>query len=130
MVESKNIFLEDQDNWLGVGMLLYLVKYSCSNLANMTRELSKTKDGAKSAAYKDILCVIKYVLDMKDLGFKIEPMRNSKEPWEIICFSNINHVGDLVSRQTISGFILYVLNIPASWQFNLQKNVYLSSSEC
>ena len=69
-------------------MLLYLVKHLCPNLANMTRELLKANDGTKSAAYNKLLHVIKYVLDTKNLGLKIEPMGNPKEPCEIICFSN------------------------------------------
>ena len=54
-------------------MLLYLVKHLCPHLANMIRELSKANDGANSAAYKELLHVIKYVIDMKYLGLKIEP---------------------------------------------------------
>ena len=56
-------------------------------------------------------------------------MGNSNEPWEIVCFSNSNYEGDLVSRQSISGFILYVLGIPVSWRLKSQKSVSLSSSE-
>ena len=96
-------------------MLLYLVKHSWPNLANAARELSKANDGANPAAYKELLCVIKYVLDTKKLRLRIEPMGNSDEPWEIICFSNSDYVGDLVRRQSISGFILYVLGVPVSW---------------
>ena len=47
----------------------------------------------------------------------------------IVCFSNSNYAGDPVSRQSISGFILYVLGVPVSWQSKLQKRVSLSSSE-
>ena len=92
-------------------MLLYLVKHSHPNLANMTRVLSKVND----CANKELLRVIKYVVDTKNLGLKIEPTGNSKEPHEIICFSDSDHAGDPVSRRSISGFILNVLGIPVSW---------------
>ena len=89
MFESKNISAEDQQYyWLGVGMLLYLVKHSCPNLANATRKLTKVNDDANPAVYKEVLYVIKYVLDTKNLGLKIKPMGNSNEPWEIICFGS------------------------------------------
>ena len=52
----------------GVCMLLYLVKHSCPDIANVTRELSKANNGANPAAYKELLWVIKYVLDMEMLG--------------------------------------------------------------
>ena len=73
-VESKKISMEDQwDYWSGVGMLFYLVKHSWHNLANATRELSKANNVVNPAAYKELLCVIRYVLGMKNLGLKIKP---------------------------------------------------------
>ena len=79
-------------------MLLYLVKYSCPDLANVSREWSKANDGANPVAYKELLCMIKNVINMKNLGLKIEPKGNSNEPWDIVCFSNSDYAGDLVSR--------------------------------
>jgi hypothetical protein len=58
----------------GVGMLLYLIKYSRPDLANVVRELSKCMDGANLAAYKEILRVIKFVLDTKDYCLKLNPV--------------------------------------------------------
>ena len=95
-------------------MLLYLVKYSHPNLAKVTREMSKANGSVDSAAYKKLLHVIKFVLDMKNLRLEIESMGNSNKPWEIICFSDSSYVGDPVTRQSISGFILYVLGILVS----------------
>ena len=57
-------------------MLLYMVIHSCPNLANATKELSKANDGENTAAYNELLCVIKHVLDTKKLGLKNEPMGN------------------------------------------------------
>ena len=61
-------------------MLLYLVKDSPPNLANVTREMSKSNDSQNSAAYKELLHVIKYVVDTKNLGLKIECIGNSNKP--------------------------------------------------
>ena len=79
-------------------MLLYLVEHSCPDLANMTRDLSKANDGMNPAAYKELLGVIRYVLDTKNLGLKIKLRGNSNEPREINCFSDSNAARDLVSR--------------------------------
>ena len=110
-------------------MLLYMVKHLHPNLAKVTRELSKAKGNVNPVAYKELLLVIKYLIDMKNLGSKIKPMGNSNEPWEIVCFSSSDYAGDLVSRGSMSGFILYVLGTPVSWQSKLQKSVSFSSSE-
>jgi hypothetical protein len=52
----------------GVGMLLDLIKYSRPDLANVVRELSKCMDGANISAYKEILRVVKFVLDTMKNG--------------------------------------------------------------
>ena len=68
MVDNKKISTGDQQEYLsGVGMLLYLVKHLCPDLAHATWELSKANDGPNLAAYKELLHVIKYVLDAKNL---------------------------------------------------------------
>ena len=108
-------------------MLLYLVKHSCTNLANATRELLKANDGTNPAAYKELLCVIRCVLDTKNLGLKSEPIVNSNKPWEIVCFRDSDYVGDQVSRRRISVFILYVLGVLVSWLSKSQNSVLLSS---
>ena len=126
---KKNWIKDKREHQSGIGMLLSLVKHSCPNLADMTRELSKANDFANPAAYKKLLHVIKYLIKTKNIGLKIKCTRDSSEPWKIICYSDSDYAGDLVSRQSISGFILYVLSVPVSWQSKSQKSVSLSSSE-
>ena len=60
----------------GIGMLLYLVKHSRPDIANVVRELSKVMDGATPAAIKEMKRVIKFVLDTRHYGLKIEPVVN------------------------------------------------------
>ena len=45
--------------------------------------LTKLLSKLHTAAYKELLLMIKYVLDMKNLELKIEPMRNSKDPGKL-----------------------------------------------
>ena len=78
MVDDKRIFAKDQQEyWSGIGMLLYQVKHLHPKIADEARELSKANNGVIPAAHKELLGVIKYVLDMKNLGLKIEPTGNS-----------------------------------------------------
>ena len=58
----------------GVGMLLFLIKHSRPDLCNGVRELSKCLDGANEAAYKEMLRIIKYVMDTRNKGLKISPL--------------------------------------------------------
>ena len=54
-------------------------------------------------------------------------MQYYKKAVEIL--KNLGLIGNLVSRRSMSGFILYVLGVPVSWQSKSQKSVSLSSSE-
>ena len=58
----------------GVGMLLFLIKYSRPDLSNVTRELAKCMDGATDAAMKEVCRAIKFVIDTEDYGLKIKPI--------------------------------------------------------
>jgi len=67
MDEDKKISKEDQKiYWFAVGMLLYLLKYSCHYLANYLHELSKALDGVSQRTFKELKRVIKFVLDTDD----------------------------------------------------------------
>jgi hypothetical protein len=60
-------------------MLLYLIKYSRPDVANVVRELSKFMDGANLAAYKELLSVVKFVLDTRDYCLKLNPIFENEE---------------------------------------------------
>ena len=51
---------------------MYLMKHLSSNIANMTQELSNVMDSANVAAFLKIHQVIKYALDTRNLGLKLE----------------------------------------------------------
>ena len=52
MIDSEKISAEDQNEYQPrVGMLLFLVKHSRPDIANATRNLSKSNDGVNSAAF-------------------------------------------------------------------------------
>ena len=67
--------------------------------------------------------MITYVLDTKNFGLKLKQTGNVNKPWEIVCFSDSDYAGDLVSRRSIIGFILYVLGVPVSWQLKAQMDI-------
>ena len=113
----------------GVGMLLYLVKHSRPDIANCVRELSKVLDGSTEASYKEMLRVIKYVLDTKAMGLKIWPTLTNNEPWKISVFTDSDYAGDPVTRRSVSGYVIYVHNVPVCWRSKAQRSVTLSSTE-
>ena len=55
--DIKKISIKDQGKYRsGIGMPLYQVKHSRTDLANASRELSKENDVANPVAYKELMC--------------------------------------------------------------------------
>ena len=65
--ELINARLQEQ-YWSGVGMLLYLIKNTRPDKADVVREHSKMMDKTTPLHYKTLLRLIKYVLDTKEKG--------------------------------------------------------------
>ena len=108
-------------------MLLYLVKHSRPDIANAVRELSKCLSGPNEAAYKEMLRVIKYVLDTPTRGLKIQPV--NVEKWIILLYTDSDWAGDKDTRKSVSGYMLFVNGVLVCWQSKAQPVVSLSSSE-
>ena len=113
----------------GVGVLLYLVEYSRPDLANAVRELLKTLYSPSQAAYKEMLRVIKFVIDTKNLGINVAPTLIINNEWNIEGFSDSDFGGDKDTRISVAGFIIYLMGVPISWRNKGQKSVVLSNSE-
>ena len=99
------------------------MKHLRSNIANITQELSKVTDAVNPAAFYELLCVLKYVLDMKYFGLKLEPSEHAIKPW------NSTFAGDPISRSSMREFMLYVFGVLVSWELKVKRSMTLSSSE-
>jgi hypothetical protein len=112
----------------GVGMLLYLIKYSRPDIANVVRELPRCMDGANLATFKEMLRVIKFVLNTKEYCLKLAPELENEE-WDIVPFSDSDWACDPDCRVSVTGFVIYLLCAPICWRSKGQKGVTFSSSE-
>jgi hypothetical protein len=64
--ENEKVSLDEQKVYrAAVGSLLNLIKYSRPDVENVVRELSKCKDGATYAAFKELKRALRFVLDTK-----------------------------------------------------------------
>eukprot|EP00934_Nitzschia_sp_Nitz4_P002484 Nitzschia sp. Nitz4//scaffold209_size42451//3247//4052//NITZ4_007353-RA/size42451-processed-gene-0.53-mRNA-1//1//CDS//3329541685//2474//frame0 len=92
----------------GTGMLLYLLKHSRPDLANPVRELTKGKKEATMASYKEMLRIIRHVLDTKEKGLRVFPMRlksgeEEKLQWELTMYSDSDWAGDKDDCKSVGG---------------------------
>ena len=112
----------------GVGMLLYLVKYSRPDISNAVRELSKGMKEATPDAMKELMRVIKFVLSTKNLGLKMQP-KPVIDKWQVVVYSDSDWGGDPETRGSVTGIAVFVNGCIVSWVSKAQKAVSLSSSE-
>ena len=111
-------------------MLLYLVKHSRPDIANATRELAKAMDGSTEESWKEMLRIIQYVLATRDYGLVLKPREpDGNEKWQLTVYSDSDWAGDVNSRKSVSGFILYLMGAPIVWKSKGQTTVALSSAE-
>jgi hypothetical protein len=86
-------------------------------------------DSATLGAYNELLRVIKFVIDTKTFGLKVQPKLDNNFGWDLKIFCNSNRAGDPETRVIVTGFIIHLLKVPICWRSKSQKSVTLSSTE-
>jgi hypothetical protein len=86
-------------------------------------------DSATWGAYNEILRVIKFVIDTKTFGLKVQPKFDNNLGWNLKIFCDSDWAGDPETRVSVTGFIIYLLNVPICWHSKSQKGVTLSNTE-
>ena len=87
----------------GVGMLLYLIKFSRPEISNAVREIAKVMDGPTPAHMKSLFCLIKYVIDTKHFGLVMMPEEPKIENiWELQAFCDSDYASDQNGHKSIS----------------------------
>jgi hypothetical protein len=59
---------------------------------------------------------------------KVEPQVEEKE-WNLMVYSDSNWAGDVETRISVTGLIIYLLGVPICWRSKGMKGVTLSSSD-
>jgi hypothetical protein len=73
--------------------------------------------------------VIKFFIDTKTFGLKVQPKLDISLRRNLKIFCDSNWAIDPETRLSVKGFIIYLLDLPICWQSNSQKGVTLSSTE-
>jgi hypothetical protein len=128
-VEADKIPANKQSRYrTGVGMLFYLIKHSRPDICNTVRELTKCLEGTTLGAYKEMLRLIKYALDTRDLGLKVEPTATNLN-WELLVYTDSDWAGDKDDRKSVSGYMIFLNGVLICWRSKSQQTVALWSSK-
>jgi hypothetical protein len=86
-------------------------------------------DSVTWGVLNELLRVIKFFIDTKTFGLKVQPRLDNNLGWDLKIFCDSNWADDLETRVSVTGFIIYLLNVPICWRSESQKGVILSSTE-
>jgi hypothetical protein len=87
----------------GVGILLYLTKYSRSDISNIVLELSKFMDFASWGSYQELLRFIKFVDNTYSFGLKEKPRLNDDLEGKLKNLCDSDWAGDPDTRISVIG---------------------------
>jgi hypothetical protein len=87
-------------------------------------------DGATPAALKEMKRVMKFVLDTRNFGLKIEPKAHDDgDDWVMVTYTDSGYAGDKDNQISVGGFIIFLFGILIMWRSKAQRSVSLSSAE-
>ena len=88
-------------------MLLFLIQYSRQDIDNAVIELLKVNDKANQAHYKQMLHIVKYVINTKNEMLNLRPERKDLK-WTFKCLCDSDYTGDKDTRSSVTGYCVYV----------------------
>jgi len=86
-------------------------------------------DKATEGHMKELCRVINYALDTQNIGLKLKPEDNNNKLWELKAYSDADFAGDKETHISVTGYVVYLMNVPVCWQSHGQKSVTLSTTE-
>ena len=105
----------------GVGFCGYLVKHLRPDISNATCEHSKQLKGANYAHYKNLLRLLKFVIDTEDVKLKMEPTLVTSLLWKLKGVVDTGVATDVDTRRSITGYLIYFCEALIAWKSRLQK---------
>jgi hypothetical protein len=78
--------------------------------------------------YLEMLRVVKFLIDTKNFRLRIKSEFKGKS-WSLQVFCDSDWAGDSETRIIVTGFILYLMNVPVCWWSKSLKGVTLLSTE-
>ena len=108
---NENFFLDQQKQKRyrsGVGIFLYLVKFSRPDISNSVRELSKAMDRATESHYLGLLRVLRFVLMTQNLGLIYDSgiLINFLGIWKIVAYGDSDFGDDKDNRISVTVFCI------------------------
>lgn len=107
-----------------VGALLYLSTYTRPDISYAVGVLARFGSKPTPAACRLAVYLLKYVAGTVDKGIKF-----SGSKFDMHVFSDADWAGDIITRRSTTGYVVFAGGGPIAWQSKLQTTVATSSME-
>ena len=84
--------------------------------------------GATLLQFKELLNIVQYTLQTKNRGLKFEP-DHQITTWKMVPVTSSHYAGDVETRKSVSGWVIYVMEALISWKYRSKKCTTKSSTE-
>ncbi|MEM7375719.1 MAG: reverse transcriptase domain-containing protein, partial [Bacteroidota bacterium] len=111
-----------------VGKALYLNKISRPDISNQVRELSQHFDNPGVAQWKQLLRLISYLGETRDMGLVMNVDDSDKEHCRIESFVDSDFATDPDCRRSVTGYLVFVDGALVAWKSKRQGATTLSST--
>jgi hypothetical protein len=136
ILDGDDLGKEEQKGYRsGVGKLLYLSRWSCPDILNITRELSRYFMKANQAHMKVMKKVMTFCVNTKEFGILVDPdgewngRTDNNQHFEILGISDSDYAKDIVTQKSVSGYIVFLNKSLISTRSKMQECVTLSVAE-
>jgi hypothetical protein len=96
------------------------------NMCNVVTKLSKCMDKATMDTYLEMVEVIKFVIATKNFGLRVQLERKHKN-CSLLVFCDCDWEGDYETRNSVNGFIVYLMDVPVCWQSKFKEESHFQA---
>jgi len=107
-----------------VGALLYLAINTRPDISYTVGVLARFNTAPNYRACKALIRVLVYLRDTAEFGIKFRD-----DDFNLFAYSDADWAGDLDSRRSTTGYVVYAAGGPIAWQSKLQSTVAVSTME-
>ena len=133
--DSKDLLSskEQSTSRAGIGKLMWHMQYSRPDVSQAVRDLARHMTRSDKSHMGAMLQCMKYIVCTKDAGLFLKPNRkwDGSDNFKFVIWaqSDLDYAKDTQTRRSISGYVVYVEEVPVMHRSAMQKTVTLSSCE-
>jgi hypothetical protein len=124
LTAAQQLFVDNFPYRSIVGALLYLSTYTRPDLAYAVGVLTRFGNKPSYAACKLAVHVLLYLRGTVEMGIEF-----SGSEFDMHVFSDADWAGDIMTRRSTTGYVVFAGGGPIAWQSRLQTTVATSSME-